>query len=88
MLGLGVRLTYAKENQGFCCRTFPMSDPRPLDAAKIDRLKTRFEQVRAHEQGRAQDRQEPRARERPIERPITREASRTKSRERDQGLDD
>lgn len=28
-----------------------MSEPRPLDADKIDRLKARFEAVRAREQG-------------------------------------
>lgn len=61
-----------------------MNEPRPLDAAKIDRLKQRFEQVRAREQSSDASREEPRTRERPL----TREAARTKARERDQGLGD
>lgn len=61
-----------------------MNEPRPLDAAKIDRLKQRFEQVRAREQNSDVTRDEPRSRERPL----TREAARTKTTERDRGLGD
>ena len=62
-----------------------MSEPRPLDPEKMDRLKAKFEAMRAREAS-TEKTAAPAASARERERPLTREAARAKARERDQGL--
>jgi hypothetical protein len=58
-----------------------MSEPRPLDAEKIDRLKARFERFREREAEADKQR-------RTSQRGSARGQARTQARDRDQGLGD